>query len=93
MKLEKKLLIMIIVISILLHKNLIRKFCLKISASKNYIANFIEKTDFDNKLKKLNIKIASNKTKHVIVENELKKFQIFDSSLFIGQSYFNIDGV
>ena len=28
--------------------------------------------DFDNKLKKLNKKFTSNKTKHFLVENELK---------------------
>ena len=30
-------------------------------------------TDFDNKLKNLNQNVASNKTKHVIVENELSE--------------------
>ena len=28
----------------------------------------------------------------MLVDNELKKIQIFDSSLFIGQSYCNNDG-
>ena len=42
-------------------------------ASKRDIANFIKKIDFDDKLKNLNKKIISNKTKHVLVENELKK--------------------
>ena len=44
----------------------------------------------DYKLKKINKKITSNK--HVLVENELKNLQTFDSSLFIGRSYFNNDG-
>ena len=47
-------------------------------ASKGDIANFVNKTDFDNKLKNLNKKITSNKTKNVLVENELKKLQTFD---------------
>ena len=34
--------------------------------------NLVTKTDFDTKLKKLNKKINSNKTKHFLVENELK---------------------
>ena len=34
----------------------------------------------------------SNKSKQLLVENEFKKLQTFDSSLFIGQSYFNNDG-
>ena len=35
-------------------------------------ANLIIKTDFDDKLKVLNQKAKSNKTKHLLVENELK---------------------
>ena len=35
-------------------------------------ANVITKTDFDAKLSSLNKKITSNKTKHLLVENELK---------------------
>ena len=31
-------------------------------------------------------------TKHLLVKNELTKLQTFDSSLFIGQSYFDNDG-
>ena len=40
----------------------------------------------------MNKRVTSNKTKHLLVENELKKLQTFDSSLFIGQSYLNNDG-
>ena len=60
-------------------------------ASKNVIATFVKKTG--DKLKNLNKKITSNKTKHLLVENEFKKLQTFDSSLFINQSYFNNDGI
>ena len=31
----------------------------------------MKKTDFDNKLKNLNKNVTSNKTEHVLVENEL----------------------
>ena len=41
----------------------------------------------------MNKKVTSNKLKHLLVENEFKKLQTFDSSIFIGQSYFNNDGV
>ena len=34
-------------------------------------ANVITKTEFDAKLSGLNEKITSNKTKHLVVENEL----------------------
>ena len=51
------------------------------------------KTDFDATLSSLNRKTTSNKTKHVLVENELKKLKTFDSSYFIGKSHFEEDGV
>ena len=55
-------------------------------------ANLITKTDFDAKLSSLNRKITANKTKHLLVENELKKLKTFDSSYFIGKSHFEEDG-
>ena len=51
------------------------------------------KTDFDAKLSSLNRKVTSNKTKHVLVENELKKLKALDLSYFIGKSHFKEDGV
>ena len=50
------------------------------------------KTDFDAKLLSLNRKFTSNKTKHVLVENELNKLKTFDSGYFIGKSHFEEDG-
>ena len=35
------------------------------------IADLVKETDFDNKLKQINKKVTSNKTKHVLVENKL----------------------
>ena len=43
-------------------------------------ADLVTKTDFDTKLKSLNGKINSNKTKHLLVENKLKKLKTFDLS-------------
>ena len=47
-------------------------------------------TDFHDKLKNLNKKATSNKSKHLQVENQLKKLQdkigklqTYDSSLFV----------
>ena len=42
-------------------------------ASKSYIANFAKETDFDDKLKTLNKDVTSNKTHHILVENELNE--------------------
>ena len=47
--------------------------------------NLIAKTDFDTKLSSLNRKITVNKSKQLIVENELKKLY------FIGKSHFDED--
>ena len=43
-------------------------------ATKGDIGDFIEKIflDFDDKLKNLNKKVTSNKTKHALVQNELR---------------------
>ena len=45
-------------------------------------ANLITKPDFDVKLSSLNRKITSNKTKHLLVENESIKLNTFDLSYF-----------
>ena len=37
------------------------------------MANLVIKTDFDDKLKNLNKNLTWNKTKHVLVENELNE--------------------
>ena len=42
--------------------------------------------DFDDKLKRLNKKLTWSKTRHLLVENEFKNLQKFDSRLFVGQS-------
>ena len=55
-------------------------------------ANLVTKINFDAKLFSLNRKITSNKTKHVLVKNELKKLKAFDLSCFIGKSHFEEDG-
>ena len=57
-------------------------------------ANLIKKTNFDAKLSSLNRKITSNKSKHLLLKNELKniKLKTFDSSYFIGKSHFEEDG-
>ena len=49
-------------------------------------ANLITKTDFDAKLSSLNRKSTSNKTKHLLVENQLEKLETFDSIYFRGKS-------
>ena len=57
-------------------------------------ANLIAKTDFDGKLtekvltENLNRKNAANKSKKLLVENELKKLKTFHSIYFIGKSHF-----
>ena len=45
--------------------------------------NLVTNTDFDDKLKSLNKEMASKKKKHVVLENEFKKLETFDSIYFI----------
>ena len=54
-------------------------------------ANLLTKTDFDDKLSSFNRKITAYKSKHLLVENELKKLKTFDPSYFIGKSHFEED--
>ena len=44
--------------------------------------------DHDAKLRSLNQKTNLNKTKHLLVENELKKLNTFDLGYFKGKSHF-----
>ena len=55
-------------------------------------ANLIRKTDFDAKLPSLNKRATTNKTKHLLDENELNKVKTFDFGYFIGKSNFEEDG-
>ena len=55
-------------------------------------ANLITGIDFNAKLLSLNRKITANKTKNLLVGNELRKLKTFDSSYFIGKTYFEEDG-
>ena len=54
--------------------------------------NVMTKTDFDAKLSALNKKITSNRTKHLLIENELTKLEKFDAAYFRGKNYFEEDG-
>ena len=53
--------------------------------------NLVTKTDFDNKLSDINRKITSNKTRHLLIQNELKKLETFDSIYVRGKSHFEDD--
>ena len=55
-------------------------------------AGLVIKTDFHIRLQSLSKRITSNKTRHLLVENELKKLQKIDSSYFRGKSHFEKDG-
>ena len=47
--------------------------------------------EFDSKLLRINRKTTENKSKNLLVENELNKLKTFDSSYFIGKSHFEED--
>ena len=50
-------------------------------------ATLIIKTGFDAKLSSLNREITTNKSKHLLVENELKKLKTFSSSYFLSKTH------
>ena len=55
-------------------------------------ANLITKTNFDAQLKKITDRVTSNKTKHLLVEAELKKLNTFDAAYYRDKNYFEEDG-
>ena len=62
-------------------------------AAKNFAArlaqaNLVTKEYFDNKVSNINREITANKTMHLLVENELKKLETFDSVYFCVKSHF-----
>ena len=69
--------------------NLAARFFTARLAQANLVA---KKTDFDDKLRILNQKVKQNKRKHLLVENELKKLQTFDSIYFRGKNHFEEAG-
>ena len=73
MNIKRKLLIIIIITTPEFNKLTAKAFAGRLKqpnlASKCDITNFVNKTDFDNKLSDFNKRINSNKTKHVLVEN------------------------
>ena len=54
--------------------------------------DLIRKPDSDLKLKGISDRVAKNKTKYLLVENELKILQKFDTAYFRGKSHFEEDG-
>ena len=51
----------------------------------------ITKTNFDTKLSSFNRKITANKSKNLLVQNELNKLKAFDSSCFFAKSHLGED--
>ena len=53
---------------------------------------FNKKKQFDFKLKGISDRVTKNKTKYLLVENELEKLQQSDVTYFGGKSHFEEDG-
>ena len=51
--------------------------------------DLIKKTEFDVKLKAVSDRVTKNKSKHLLVESELKKLEKFDAAYFRGKNYFD----
>ena len=50
--------------------------------------NLVTKTDFDAKLKNISDRVAKNKSKYLLLDNELKKLRTFNADYFEGKNYF-----
>ena len=55
-------------------------------------AKLITERYFDAELSSLNRKTTANKSKYLLVENELKKLKAFESSYLRVKSHFEVDG-
>ena len=53
--------------------------------------DLIRKPEFDVKLKSISDRITLNKSKHLLVENELKKLKNIGAACFRGKNYFDGD--
>ena len=54
--------------------------------------DLVRKPEFEFKLKGISDRVTKNKTKHLLVENELKKLQKFNAAYFRGKSHLQEDG-
>ena len=54
-----------------------------------YVTILVAKTDFLPKLKAISNRVTKNKSKHLLVENELKKLKTFDLSYYRRKNCFN----
>ena len=55
------------------------------------VTNLVTKTDFDAKLKDISDRVTKNKSKVLLLDNELKKLKTFNTNYFIGKNYFEED--
>ena len=55
------------------------------------ITSLVTKIDFDAKLKAISHRVTKNKSKDLLLDNELKKLKAFDTDYFKGGNYFQGD--
>ena len=53
------------------------------------VSNLVKNTDFDTRLKQISDRVTKNKSKHLLVQNELKKLEKFDAAYFRGKIFFD----
>ena len=55
------------------------------------VTSLVTKTYFDSKLKAISDRVTKNKSKDLLLDNELKKLKTFDTDYFVGGNYFEGD--
>ena len=57
------------------------------------VTDLVTKTEFDAKLKAVSDRVAKNKSKNLLFDNELKRLKTFDAAYFRGKQFFGTDGL
>ena len=57
------------------------------------VTSLVTKTDFDTKLKAVSDRVTKNKSKDLLLDNELKKLKWFDVAYFRHKQLFGTDGL
>ena len=55
------------------------------------VTSLITKTEFDAKLKAISDRVTKNKSKDLLLDNELRKLKTFDTDYFVSRNYFEGD--
>ena len=65
--------------------------CVTTTLLNTLLKNYVGETKFNTELKKVCDRVSSNKTKYLLLENEIKKLEKVDAAYFTGKNYFTVE--